>query len=379
MAFAAAHVVMRPGYAHVGHSLQRPGREDEIREWLDFEATGRVRAWLAGQGFGIAEAMDTAQRFRIGWDTAAELIRRLSRQPPATGWIAGAGMDGLVNPSRSLVIDRVVEQGRFIQEHGGMVMLLPLPWLTERACGPDEVVALYRDVVAELDGPLFVHWLGEQFLPALKGYFPGNSFLDVMRLDPARVRGAKLSLLDARREVVLRRELLSRDQILLTGDDFHFADLIRGGDPGVPLAALPAIERWTDVGGHAVALGDFSHALLGVLDGVATPAARALECLARQDLPGYLQWMQPLEALGQWIFSPPTQHYKAGLAFLSWLRGQQSNFFLVDHEERARSREHYARLAVLARAAGAIDLDDEALRLRLATLGDHVDPSPPRS
>jgi len=72
-------------------------------------------------------------------------------------------------------------------------------------------VRVYARIIAALPGPLFVHWLGEMFLPALFGYFPGQSFRREMAHDPRKVRGAKLSPLDAEREVSLRGHLLARD------------------------------------------------------------------------------------------------------------------------------------------------------------------------
>ena len=63
-----------------------------------------------------------------------------------------------------------------------------------------------------------MHWLGEAFHPGLRGYFPGASFTRVMGLDPEKLRGCKLSLLEAEREVAIRRSLLPREQIVLTGD-----------------------------------------------------------------------------------------------------------------------------------------------------------------
>jgi hypothetical protein len=64
--------------------------------------------------------------------------------------------------------------------------------------------------------------------------------------------------------------------------------------------------------------------------------------------------MLPCEALGRLLFSPPTRHYKAGLAHLAHVAGLQSNAMLVNHVERARDAAHYARAEELARAAGAL-------------------------
>jgi hypothetical protein len=195
---------------------------------------------------------------------------------------------------------------------------------------------------------VIVHWLGPMFLPALEGYFPGDSFARVMALAPDVARACKLSLLDAALEARVRRELLPRDQFVLTGDDFHFAHLILGGDPaGPPPAAPPPVERWTEFAGRQVALGDFSHALLGALDAIAAPARRALDALERGDASGYLRIMDPCETLGRHLFAPPTSAYKAGLAYLAWLDGLQPDFVLPNRADLLRDRAHCLETARL--------------------------------
>ena len=217
-----------------------------------------------------------------------------------------------------------------------------------------------EDGVAEqLEGPVFVHWLGEMFLPALAGYFPGDSFRRILAAHPGVLRGAKLSLLDDALERELRADLATRDQVMLTGDDFHFGALMDG----------PPAERSTTLAGRDVGLGDFSHGLLGIFDGVAEPAALALRFLAHGERERYRQLMAPCERLGKHLFRAPTQHYKAGLAFLSWLDGHQDNPMLVQHEERARDRQHYLVAAGLASSAGCLtnaELAAERLETYLA-------------
>jgi len=366
LAYAAAHVVMRDGYEAVPHSPEHPGSPEELAEWIDGEATRGIRTHLDAQGFGIAEAMDTAQRFSIGWTNARRLIEECGALQLTHGFIAGAGVDHLGEVcSKTELIDGVVLQARTIQAAGGDVILLPLAWLPQSGAREADYVEVYGAIIAELDGPLAVHWLGAMFLPELAGYFPGDSFTRIMALDPEKVRAAKLSLLDAEREVRLRRELAARDQVMLTGDDFHFAHLILGGDTTSTSPAVPEVSGTTHFGERAVATGDFSHALLGVLDCIAEPASIALQLLARGDGAGYLALMEPCEALGRAVFEPPTAHYKAGLAFLAWLNGLQPNAMLVNHEERTRDRDHYLRVTELAARAGALrDAKLAARRLR---------------
>lgn len=354
--YAAAHLVMRTEYSQVDHTLERPVPPGEITPFIDWESTLALRKRLARLGFGIAEAMDTAQRFQIGWENAKRLIEITGEARLKHGFVAGAGVDHLESvASEDELVEAVVFQARFIQAAGGIAILLPLVWLSQEASDEETFVRVYARIVDQLDGPLFVHWLGEMFLPALAGYFPGRSFERVMRHDPEKVRGAKLSLLDADLERRLRRELLERDQVMLTGDDFNFGELMVGGP----------ITGETEIAGSSVPLGDFSHGLLGIFDGVAEPASLALGFLAHGDEERYRELMTPCERLGRHLFQTPTQHYKAGLAFLSWLNGAQTNPMLVQHEERARDAAHYVEAARLASEAGVlVDAAVAAARLR---------------
>ena len=128
LAYAAAHVVLRDGYADVPHSLAAPGGPDEIAEWIDWDTTRALRVRLGALGFGVAEAMDTAQRFSLGWASAARLIRETGALGLARGCCAGAGTDHLdvVRGPEDLVAG-VAHQCGFIAEHGGVPVLLPMP------------------------------------------------------------------------------------------------------------------------------------------------------------------------------------------------------------------------------------------------------------
>jgi hypothetical protein len=199
---------------------------------------------------------------------------------------------------------------------------------------------------------------------------PGGQALALLAavLMNQKVRGIKISMLDDALEVRLRRELLPHDQIVLTGDDFHFGRMILGGDPqATPSPVPPTIQRWTEIAGRKVALGDFSHALLGVFDAIAEPAGLALQALARNDAAKFLDLMDPCETLGRHVFCAPTQHYKAGLAFLAFANGRQDNAMLVRREDRARDAGHYRRCAELAVLCSALR-DDETTTARVESL-----------
>jgi hypothetical protein len=356
-AYAAARVVMLDSYAAVGHTSAAPGDPRELAEHIDWDATLAARRRLDELGFGVAEAMDTAQRFEIGWESARRLIEQCGRAGFRRPFVAGAGADqvGAVSSGAQLV-DAVVEQLHVIHAAGGLPIVLPLPWLAAQRAAPALYVEVYAAIVRAAPGPLLVHWLGEAFFPALAGYFPGDSFLEVMALDRDKVRGAKISLLDPEREVRLRRALLPHGQVVFTGDDTRFAALIEGS--GAPTGAL-------ELGGEPLPLGDFSHALMGVFDAVAAPAGLALEALSRGDVARYRALAGPCEAFGRHVFQAPTGHYKAGLAFRAWLAGEQENRMLPNHVERARDRAHYVEVARLAAEAGALP-DPQLAQARLA-------------
>jgi len=350
LAFAAAHVVMRDDYAATTHALDRPGAPGEIAEAIDWEGTLAIRRRLASHGFGIAEAMDTAQRFMLGWPGAERLISQCASL--GVPFVAGASTDHLDHvPDRDALVQGVAHQCDVIAEAGGVPVILPMGQLVAWGAGPDEYVRTYADIASRHDGPVILHWLGPMFLASLEGYFPGDSFERVMASDPERIRGAKLSMLDDALEIRLRRDMIARAQVMLTGDDFSFASLIEGR--GAP-TGLATIGPWS------APIGDFSHALLGILGAIAAPAGRALRDLARADLDSYRRIMAPCEALSRIIFEAPTTHYKAGIAFLSWLDGHQSNAMLVNREDRARSAEHLRRVAKAGAKAGVFENADAA-------------------
>ncbi|MFT7485059.1 MAG: hypothetical protein ACI9F9_000905 [Candidatus Paceibacteria bacterium] len=353
LVYAAAHLVMHDEYAQVDQRLSQAVAPEEIAPHIDWDSTLDLRRRLDRLGFGIAEAMDTAQRFQIGWKNAGRLIEGCGKLDLDHGFVAGAGVDHLSSVSNEdQLVAGVVYQAQFIRDQGGIPILLPLVWLCEQEYDEAGYVRVYGRIVEALEGPLFLHWLGEMFLPALAGYFPGDSFQRIMAHCPEKLRGAKLSLLDADLERRLRAELLLRDQILLTGDDFNFAGLMCGGP----------VTGHTTVGNLQVPTGEFSHGLLGIFDAIAEPASLALQFLARGDTATYGELMEPCERLGQHLFRTPTRHYKAGLAFLAWLNGWQPNAMLVQHEELSRARSHYFEAARLASAAGVISDSAGALR-----------------
>ncbi|XVQ10037.1 dihydrodipicolinate synthase family protein [Spirillospora sp. CA-255316] len=337
VAFAAAHVVPDPF---------------SERSTLDWDTTLAFRRHLWSYGLGVAEAMDTAQRgMGLEWETTKELIRRSGAEARAHGGLiaCGAGTDQLEPGPASL--DRVVaayeEQLAVVAEAGAVPILMASRQLTASAKGPDDYAKVYGRLLGQLDRPAILHWLGPMFDPALEGYWgaadldaAADAVLAIITEHESKVDGIKVSLLDADREIAIRRRLPASVR-LYTGDDFNYPDLIRGDDQG------------------------HSDALLGIFDPIAPAAATALHALDDGDLATYEDVFSPTLPLARHIFETPTYYYKTGVVFLAWLAGHQRHFRMVGGLESARSVPHLVRLFKLADAAGLLpDPELAASRMR---------------
>jgi hypothetical protein len=340
VAFAAAHVVAEPRSSTGA---------------LDWDRTLAFRHYLLDQGFGIAEAMDTSQRgMGLDWPMAHELIARSlgSAGPEASRIYSGCGTDHLL-PSDAGSIDDVVkaylEQLHAIQKLGGRVILMASRALVRVAKSRDDYVNVYGRVLKEAEHPVILHWLGEMFDPALKGYWGAEDFSDtaktclaVINSNAAKVDGIKISLLDAQKEVVFRRQLPDGVK-MYTGDDFNYAELIAGDARG------------------------YSHALLGIFAAIAPAAAAALAALARGDTKKFHKLLGPTVPLSRLIFQAPTQYYKTGIVFLAWLNGHQDHFIMVGGAQSARPLSYFTETFKLADQAGLLGDPDLALK-RMKTL-----------
>jgi hypothetical protein len=211
---------------------------------------------------------------------------------------------------------------------------------------------------------VILHWLGEAFDPALRAYWgstdldaAADTVLELIERSTGQVDGIKLSVLDAGREVALRRRLPAGVR-LYTGDDFNYAELIRGDAAG------------PDDGQHSDALHSdalHSDALLGAFAAITAPAAAALAALDEGDVAGYDAAMEPTVPLSRLIFEPPTYHYKVGVAFLAWLNGLQPHFSMLGGLHRQRPARHLIRVLELAAAARALT-NPELAAERMTTL-----------
>jgi hypothetical protein len=331
---------------------------------VDWQATLRFRDHLWEHGFAVAEAMDTAQRgMGLSWWLARELIASSAERAAArrvagryADLACGAGTDHLAaNEAHpvSRIIDAYSAQLEYVQSTGSGVILMASRALAAAARGPRDYLDVYGALLKQASQPVILHWLGEAFDPALRGYWGGTGFesaaatvLELIDQAGDKVDGIKLSVLDASSEVALRRRLPAGIR-LYTGDDFGYAGLIKG-----------------DANGH-------SDALLGAFAAVTAPAAAALHALDAGDLAGYDAAIGPTVPLSRLIFSEPTYYYKTGVAFLAWLNGFQPRFSMLDGLERKRPASHLVRVFELAAAAGALADPDLAVSRMTAFLKEH--------
>jgi hypothetical protein len=331
---------------------------------VDWESTLRFRDHLWDHGFAVAEAMDTAQRgMGLSWGLARELIASTAERAAArrrsgrfAGVASGAGTDHLADGSHSItqIIDAYEAQLGYVQSTGTGVILMASRALAAAARGPRDYLDVYGAVLKQASQPVILHWLGEAFDPALRGYWGGADFesaaatvLELIDRAGDHIDGVKLSVLDAAQEISLRRRLPAGIR-LYTGDDFGYADLIRGDDAG------------------------HSDALLGAFAAVTGPAAAALHALDAGDVAGYEAAIGPTVPLSRLIFEAPTYRYKTGVAFLAWLNGLQPRFSMLDGFERRRPAEHLIRVFELAAVAGALTDPDLAVSRMRAFLKERA-------
>ena len=342
--FAAVHVVADP-LADVNPTLDVA---------LDWDATLAYRRYVWSLGLAVAEAMDTSQRgMGFPWSTARELITRTvaeARSMLGAVVFSGGGTDDLP-PSPSTTLSQVEAeyeaQCSFIESVGGRIILMASRALAACARGPEDYAKVYGRILTQVKEPVIIHWLGDMFDPALAGYWgspdldqASETLLAIVHEHAARIDGVKISLLDQRREIAMRRRFPAGVR-MYTGDDFDYPTTIGG-----------------DADGH-------SDALLGIFDVIAEAASAALRALDRDDRPGFERILAPTLPLSRHLFGAPTRFYKTGVVFMAYLNGHQSHFRMVGGLESARSAVHLAELFVLAdRASLFRDPDQAAERMR---------------
>ncbi|MFF3209307.1 dihydrodipicolinate synthase family protein [Streptomyces sp. NPDC002886] len=347
--YSAAHVVADP--------LAAAADSGPVVDW---ESTLAFRRTLWAQGLGVAEAMDTAQRgMGLDWPAAAELIRRSTAEARSVGGriVCGAGTDQLApdtTHSLAAVTAAYEEQLTLVEECGATAVLMASRALAAAARDPEDYLEAYGRLLRQSSRPVVLHWLGPMFDPALEGYWghagldeATDVFLKIISECPEKVDGIKVSLLDAGREVDIRRRLPAGVRCY-TGDDYHYPELIAGDGE---LA---------------------SDALLGIFDPIAPIAARAALALDQGDTAGFRELLDPTVALSRHLFTPPTRYYKTGVVFLAWLAGHQDHFAMVGGLHSARSLPHLATAYELADDLGLFpdpELAEDRMRQLLALHG----------
>ncbi|MEU1981709.1 dihydrodipicolinate synthase family protein [Nocardia sp. NPDC019395] len=348
VAFAAAHVVPR------ATADNTPGASAAV----DWDATLAYRHELWSYGLGVADAMDTAQRgMGLDWQASAELIRRSGAEAASAGGrlACGAGTDQLdlaglpAGPAGlATIVDAYREQIDVVTDAGAQVILMASRALVRVARSAADYVSVYEKLLAGVDRPVILHWLGTMFDPALHGYWGSpdidtatETFRTLIENNRSKIDGVKVSLLDAAHEIALRRALPDGVR-LYTGDDFNYPELIIG-----------------DTHGH-------SDALLGIFAAIYPAASTALQEIDNGNVTRASDILGATQALGRHIFAAPTYYYKTGIAFLSWLNGQQAGFSMVGGLSTGRSVTHLAELFRLADKAGLLsDPELAAHRMRI--------------
>jgi hypothetical protein len=346
VALAAAHVVADP----------LSSKEPWLEPAVDWDATLAYRRHLWSWGFGVAEAMDTAQRgMGLDWSTSLSLIEKSvqeAKRVPGAIVASGAGTDHLEG-ARKFAIDDIIAayemQCGAIERLGGRIILMASRALAASAKSPEDYARVYDRILSQVKEPGSIHWLGEMFDPALDGYWGKADHhaamevcLSVLETNKAKVDGIKISLLDKDKEIAMRRRL-PKGVRMYTGDDFNFAELIEGDAQG------------------------YSDALLGIFDSIAPAASQALSFLAEGKKEQFREILEPSVPLSRHIFKAPTRFYKTGVVFMAWLNGHQDHFVMVGGQQSARNVLHLAELFRLADAAGLL-MDPELACRRMKQL-----------
>lgn len=347
-AFAAAHVVSDV-LAERDPWSGRPA--------VDWGNTLKFRHYLWDQGLGLAEAMDTAQRgMGVDWLTAKELIERTmveARAHPLKPRVAcGAGTDQFEISdltTEDALVAAYSEQMEAIEAAGGQIIIMASRAMAANGSGPEFYSRVYGRLIEQAAQPIILHWLGDMFDPALKGYWghddldaAADAVLDLINDHKDKIDGIKISLLEQSREEAFRARLPEGVR-LYTGDDFNYAALIEGDGTS------------------------FSHALLGIFAAISPAAAQGLEALAAGDTDTFNALLGPTVPLSREIFKAPTQFYKAGIAFLAWLNGAQAHFVMPGGFQSSREIAHYAEVMRLADQSGMLADPDLAVS-RMKTL-----------
>lgn len=318
--YSAAHVVADPVLAAKGTT-----------DCIDWDATMAVRHRLWDLGLGIAESMDTAQRgMGLSPAIAMELGRRTIAEGAARGGkvVVGIATDAIGAEVRDIteIEEAYLAQLAEIEGAGGTAVMMASRQLAAAASSAEDYIRVYDRVLSGSQHGVILHWLGAMFDPSLAGYW-GSDDIDeaaqtvrtIIERNPGRVAGIKISLLDEAFEVGFR-ETMPAGVRVFTGDDFNYVNLIAGDDDS------------------------YSDALLGAFAAVPQFASAAFDALDRGETEEFRQILGPTQDLARLVFEAPTQFYKVGVVWLSFLNGWQPCFKMLDGFETGRSVQHLVAL-----------------------------------
>lgn len=311
---------------------------------LDLETTVAFRRFLWDLGFGVADAMSTAERGPGGlsWPQVRELLEA-SKAAAREGdlLMGGVGTDQY-GPGElttlEAVADAFIEQLDVVEGLGIVPILRGSHHLAALAQTAADYALVYDRVLEAASVPLVVHWSGAIFQPQFASYWGSTQlreaidhFVAILDRHPGKVVGVKFSVMDAAKERELR-DRLPEGCVMYTGDDYHYADLIVPDDPGE----------------------EPSQALLGILAGIAPIASAAMRRLDAGHTDAARDMLRRSETLSRKVFEAPANRYPAGIAFLAYLDDRQSHPRLLSGREGARSIVHYAEVFRLAIDAGLL-------------------------
>jgi len=177
---------------------------------LDWDATLAYRHRVWSYGLGVADAMDTAQRgLGLDWPTTIELIQRTAREAASVkgALVCGAGTDQLdsaavVSAPSALrrITNAYLEHIEVVEQAGARVVLMASQALAATARDADDYLTVYSEVLAQVDRPVILHWLGEMFDPMLTCYWGSRdvstatqTVLTLVRSHTNRIDGIKVS------------------------------------------------------------------------------------------------------------------------------------------------------------------------------------------
>src|SRR5207247_3173958 len=151
----------------------------------------------------------------------------------------------------------------FIEARAGPTILMASRARAACAKGPDDYLKVYGRLLGQVKEPVIIHWLGDMFDPALAGYWGSHdldrateTLLAIVNDYTAKIDGVKISLLDQKREIAMRRRFPESVR-MYTGDDFDYPTTIGGDADGYGDALL----------GIFAVIGRASAAALHALDG----------------------------------------------------------------------------------------------------------------